>query len=81
LLYPYQRISKQVHYQKLKHFTVLSGSCGLTINDDLYEFNSGDSFEVKAQHVYQLYSMSKSNVNVLELQVGDVIRDDDIKRF
>lgn len=78
---PGGRLSLQSHKQRAEHWVVVKGKPTITINDSVKEYavNQGVYIPLEAKH--RLENLSKESVEIVEVQVGNYLGEDDIVRY
>ncbi|MBI80494.1 MAG: hypothetical protein CMD85_00575 [Gammaproteobacteria bacterium] len=80
-VYPRSSMSLQRHFHRSEHWTVLSGKAYVTVGNErkLYKKNQSVFIERKTKH--RLENPFKKPVEMIEVQIGDKISEEDIERF
>ena len=78
---PGKRLSYQMHYHRNEHWIVVSGT-GIVIIDGIEKLlRSGESIYVQSGQKHRLVNPSKLLLEVIEVQNGEYLGEDDIVRF
>jgi mannose-1-phosphate guanylyltransferase/mannose-6-phosphate isomerase len=78
---PSKRLSYQMHYHRNEHWIVVSGT-GLVIIDGVERLlRSGESIYVQSGQLHRLSNPGKLPLEVIEVQNGTYLNEDDIVRF
>lgn len=78
---PGKKLSYQLHHHRSEHWVVVKGTARVTI-DDVEEFvRSGESTFVKTGCRHRLENPGKVLLEVIEVQLGEYLEEDDIVRF
>lgn len=79
---PNQKISLQLHHHRSEHWVILSGQAHITIGEKTHILNRNESIYIPAHTKHQLANLdTQNNVELIEVQVGDYLGEDDIIRF
>ena len=70
-----------MHYHRSEHWIVVSGTAKVTINDEEELVKSGESIFVGAGEKHRLENPGKLLLEVIEVQSGAYLGEDDIVRF
>lgn len=77
---PGQRISLQKHHQRAEHWVVVAGTASITIGERQFELQPGESCDIARGQVHRLANRTDSGVEIIEVQFGDHLAEDDIVR-
>ena len=80
-LNPGAKISLQKHYHRAEHWVMVSGSAGVTCDDQEYVLSENESTNIPRGAVHRLENSSGDPIRIVEVQTGDELREDDIERF
>ena len=80
-LNPGAKISLQKHYHRADHWVMVSGSAGVTCDDQEYVLSENESTNIPRGAVHRLEISSGDPIRIVEVQTGDELREDDIERF
>ncbi|MCL2436408.1 MAG: mannose-1-phosphate guanylyltransferase/mannose-6-phosphate isomerase [Clostridiales bacterium] len=78
---PDKRLSYQMHYHRSEHWVIVSGTAVVTIEDTEKRLNSGESIYIPAGQKHRLFNPGKLPLEVIEVQNGEYLGEDDIVRF
>ncbi len=78
---PGKKLSYQLHYHRSEHWIVVKGTARVTVEDVESFFRSGESTFVKAGRKHRLENPGKILLEVIEVQLGEYLEEDDIVRF
>jgi mannose-1-phosphate guanylyltransferase/mannose-6-phosphate isomerase len=81
LVYPGAKLSLQSHEHRSEHWVVVSGVAGATKGDEYIVLNSNESAYIPARTKHRLENPGKLNLEIVEVQTGQYLGEDDIKRF
>ncbi|MBP2132181.1 mannose-1-phosphate guanylyltransferase/mannose-6-phosphate isomerase [Methanomicrobium sp. W14] len=74
-------LSLQMHYHRSEHWVVVSGSAEVTVDSDVRTLVRGQSTYVPAGVRHRLANRGKIPLEVIEVQIGEYLGEDDIERF
>ncbi|MBO8181123.1 MAG: mannose-1-phosphate guanylyltransferase/mannose-6-phosphate isomerase [Archaeoglobus sp.] len=78
---PGKRLSLQRHYHRSEHWVVVKGTARVTIDDKEFLLRSGESTFILAGKKHRLENPGLLPLEVIEVQIGEYLEDDDIERF
>jgi mannose-1-phosphate guanylyltransferase/mannose-6-phosphate isomerase len=78
---PGKKLSYQLHYHRSEHWVVAKGTAVVTIDDVEKIVNYGESVFMKAGQKHRLENPGKIPLEIIEVQLGDYLEEDDIIRF
>ena len=78
---PYARLSLQMHRYRKEHWTVLQGTAFVEREDENFFLNQEDSISIPIQAKHRLSNVTDHWLEVLEVQSGSVVWEDDIIRL
>ena len=81
LVKPGQRLSLQSHEHRREYWTVIGGSGKAVKGNQLVTLNNGDSIVIEKQEKHRLINDGTNDLEIIELQVGDYLGEDDIVRY
>ncbi len=77
---PERRLSLQKHFHRNEHWIVVSGTATVTVGDSRYLVRPNESTYIKMGEVHRLENEGKIPVVLIEAQVGEYTKEDDIVR-
>jgi len=80
-VYPGKRLSLQMHYHRSEHWVVVKGTAKVTIGDEEFLVRNGESTFVPAGVKHRLENPGLLPLEVIEVQIGEYLGEDDIVRF
>ena len=80
-VYPGQALSLQSHQHRSEHWVVVKGIATVVQNDDVYTLKSNESIYTHSGVKHQLKNNSSENVQIIEVQTGSYLGEDDIVRY
>lgn len=78
---PGQSLSLQMHYHRSEHWTVISGTGKLTLDDKTVIFKENESTYIPIGTKHRLSNPGKLPLLIIEVQNGKYLGEDDIVRF
>lgn len=78
---PKQRLSLQMHYHRSEHWVVVKGTAKVTIGDKEMLAHENESVYVPKSQVHRLENPGKVPLELIEVQVGEYVGEDDIVRL
>ncbi|MDE0693166.1 MAG: cupin domain-containing protein, partial [Gammaproteobacteria bacterium] len=78
---PGASLSLQTHRQRSEHWVVVQGSVEVTRGEDRIRLEENESTYIPAGALHRLSNPGSEPAELIEVQVGDYLGEDDIKRF
>jgi mannose-1-phosphate guanylyltransferase / mannose-6-phosphate isomerase len=78
---PGHRLSLQMHYHRSEHWVVVKGTAKVTIGDKETLVHENESIYVPKSEMHRLENPGKVALELIEVQVGEYVGEDDIVRF
>ena len=78
---PGQRLSLQMHHRRSEHWIVVRGAARVTRGDDVFVVPENRSVHIPAGARHRLENPGPGPLDLIEVQVGDYLGEDDIVRF
>jgi mannose-1-phosphate guanylyltransferase / mannose-6-phosphate isomerase len=78
---PGHRLSLQSHKYRAEHWVVVSGVADVINDDKRFSLNAGESTFIEAGHVHQLLNPGQTALEIIEVQTGAYLGEDDIERY
>jgi mannose-1-phosphate guanylyltransferase/mannose-6-phosphate isomerase len=78
---PGHRLSLQMHYHRSEHWVVVKGTAKVTIGDKETLVHENESIYVPKSETHRLENPGKVALELIEVQVGEYVGEDDIVRF
>ena len=75
------KLSLQSHQYRSEHWVIVEGIATVTINETIKKVELYDSVFIPKQTKHRLENNEKENLVVIEVQYGNVLREDDIIRY
>jgi len=80
-LKPNSKISLQRHQQRAEHWVVIKGTATVTRDDKIIELQENHSTYIPIGMVHRLENRTDNNLEIIEVQSGEYLGEDDIERF
>ncbi len=77
---PGGRLSLQYHHHRSEHWVVVRGTPTVTVDDTVSEMQPGQSVDIPLGAVHRLENFGSEPVQIIEIQRGDYLGEDDIVR-
>lgn len=78
---PGKKLSLQMHHHRSEHWIVVSGMADVILGDRTIHLRQGESTFVPAATKHRLANTGKIPLEVIEVQIGEYLEEDDITRF
>jgi mannose-6-phosphate isomerase-like protein (cupin superfamily) len=78
---PGQQISLQLHHRRAEHWVVVRGTAWVTVGERQLALIEGQHVDIQLGAVHRLANRSAEPVEIIEVQFGDYLGDDDIVRM
>jgi mannose-1-phosphate guanylyltransferase/mannose-6-phosphate isomerase len=78
---PGAKLSLQLHHKRAEHWVVVRGTATVINNDNKYTLDEGESTYVSLGSKHSLENKTKFPLEVIEVQSGTYLGEDDIVRF
>ncbi|MCS7149272.1 MAG: mannose-1-phosphate guanylyltransferase/mannose-6-phosphate isomerase [Caldimicrobium sp.] len=78
---PKERLSLQRHYHRSEHWVVVKGTAKVEVNDREVYLTENESVYVPKTAIHRLENPGSIPVEIIEVQIGEYIEEDDIERF
>jgi mannose-1-phosphate guanylyltransferase/mannose-6-phosphate isomerase len=76
-----KKLSYQMHHHRSEHWIVVKGMAKVTIDDVEKLVPAGESIFIKPGQKHRLENPGKTPLEIIEVQMGDYLQEDDIMRF
>ena len=80
-VYPGQKLSLQKHYHRAEHWVVVNGTAVVTRDDEEILLRENESVYLPLGCVHRLANPGRLPLNLIEVQSGSYLGEDDIVRF
>ncbi|MGH6769079.1 MAG: mannose-1-phosphate guanylyltransferase/mannose-6-phosphate isomerase [Xanthobacteraceae bacterium] len=78
---PKSRLSLQKHHHRAEHWVVVRGTARVTIEDDVKMLHENESIYIPIGAMHRLENPGKIDLELIEVQSGSYLGEDDIVRF
>ncbi len=78
---PGASLSLQMHHHRSEHWIVVKGTAKVKIADKEFFVHENESIYVPKSTLHRLENPGKIPLEIIEVQVGEYVEEDDIKRF
>ena len=78
---PGAKLSLQKHHHRAEHWVVVRGTAEVTVGDETFFLEKNQSTYIPAQTVHRLANPGTTLLEVIEVQSGSYLGEDDIVRF
>ena len=78
---PQGRLSLQSHKHRREHWTVVSGEATVTVGERVKTLTRGQSVDIALGDRHRLENFGETDVELIEVQFGDYLGEDDIVRY
>jgi len=78
---PGASLSLQAHQHRSEHWVVVSGTATVTQGDRTFTVTKNESTYISIGERHRLANLGKIPLQIVEVQVGDYLEEDDIERF
>jgi len=81
IINPHQAISLQIHQYRSEHWIVLQGKAKVTLGRTVSMLKPNESIYVPIGMRHRLENEGDTNLEIIEVQIGSYLGEDDIKRY
>jgi mannose-1-phosphate guanylyltransferase / mannose-6-phosphate isomerase len=78
---PGHKLSMQMHYHRSEHWVVIAGTAKITNGDQEIHLEENQSTYIAKTHRHRLENPGKIPLQIIEIQTGAYLEEDDIVRF
>ena len=78
---PRSKLSLQKHQYRAEHWIVISGEALVTCGNNTFNLKSNQSTFIPQGEIHRLENQGKSVLEIIEIQTGDYLGEDDIIRL
>jgi len=78
---PGARLSLQKHFHRAEHWVVVKGTAEVTVGEDLRTIHENEAVYIPIGGVHRLANPGKIPLELIEVQVGSYLGEDDIERL
>ena len=76
-----RKLSLQKHFHRSEHWVVVQGTAEVTVNEDVRIVHENESMYIPIGSVHRLANPGKIPLELIEVQVGSYLGEDDVVRF
>lgn len=80
-VHPGKRLSLQSHNQRKEHWFCVKGKGQAQVDDNFIELSMGVQITIQIQQKHRLINNSDDVLEIIEIQFGDYLGEDDIIRY
>lgn len=81
VIHPKAKLSLQIHHHRSEHWVVMSGIARVARGDEIFEVHSSESTFIPVSVRHRLENPGLIPLQIIEIQNGDYVEEDDIERF
>ncbi len=78
---PSGRLSLQSHNHRAEHWVVTKGNAKISVGDEVYFYQAGQYIFIPLGAKHRLENMTDDDVEIVEIQCGHYLGEDDIVRY
>jgi len=78
---PGAQLSLQMHHQRAEHWVVVKGTARVTCGERVFDLQENESTYIPLGEKHRLENPGTTPLEVIEIQSGDYLGEDDIVRF
>ena len=78
---PGAKLSHQLHHHRSEHWVVVAGTARVTNGERVYDVHSNESTYIPMSTKHRLENLGRIPLQMIEVQNGDYLEEDDIIRF
>lgn len=78
---PGQKLSLQKHHRRSEHWVVVLGTAEVTVGDRVLTMTPGEHIDIAVGEVHRLANLTTNMVEIVEVQFGSYLGEDDIVRL
>lgn len=81
IVMPKKRLSLQLHHHRSEHWVVVKGMASVEIDGKEFFLSPGESTYIKGGVKHRLSNPGRMPLEIIEVQIGDSVEEEDIVRF
>ena len=81
VLHPKAKLSLQIHHHRSEHWVVVSGTAKVTRGEEVFDVHPNESTFIPISVKHRLENPGRIPLQIIEVQNGDYVEEDDIERF
>ena len=78
---PGASLSLQLHHHRAEHWVVVSGVATVTVGEKVFDLNPNESCYIPLETRHRLQNLTEEPLEIIEVQSGSYLGEDDIVRF
>ena len=78
---PGGQLSLQYHHHRAEHWIVVAGTPTVTVGTETRAYKAGEHVYIPKGDVHRLENLSEEMIEIIEVQIGDYLGEDDIVRL
>ena len=78
---PEGQLSLQSHKHRSEHWVIVEGIAEIVVNDEIFNLHENQHIFIPKGTKHRIFNEEKETLEIIELQYGDLISEEDIKRF
>ena len=80
-VYPGQSLSLQLHHKRAEHWVVVKGVATITVGESSRDYQPSEHVYIPLGDVHRLQNKTADSVEIIEVQLGSYLGEDDIVRL
>jgi len=80
-VHPGQSLSLQLHHKRAEHWVVIKGTATITVGENVRDYQPSEHVFIALGDVHRLENKTDSAVEIVEVQLGNYLGEDDIVRL
>ena len=80
-VYPQAKLSLQTHKRRAEHWIIVNGTANIVNGEKEIELQENESTYIPVNTLHRLENKQKINLEIIEVQTGDYLEEDDIVRY
>ena len=81
MVFPRKRLSLQKHNKRKEHWINVKGTANVVVGEKEFVLKQGEHCFIDIKEKHRLENPEKSILEVIEVQIGDYLEEDDIERL
>ena len=78
---PQSSLSLQLHHHRAEHWVVVRGKAHVQVGERTIDLSKGMVVDIPKKTKHQLENLSNQPLEVIEIQMGKILNEEDIVRF
>ncbi len=78
---PHERLSLQLHHQRAEHWVIIQGTARATVGKDICFYDAQQTIDIPVGTMHRLENPTDEPLEIIEVQSGVYLGEDDIVRF